>query len=92
MIYVLVFSKVSLADIEKHKLAGDKKTIKKIEKLLNELMVHPTTGTGQPEKLKIDLKGLYSRRITKKHRLIYSINESIVTVHILSAFDHYGDK
>lgn len=55
-------------------------------------MVHPTTGTGQPEKLKFDLKGLYSRRITKKHRLIYSINESIVTVHILSAFDHYGDK
>lgn len=36
MLYVLVFSKVSLAEIEKHKLAGDKKTIKKIERLLNE--------------------------------------------------------
>ncbi len=65
MSYTLEFSKTSLADIAKHKKAGDIPTLKKIEKLLNELMKHPTTGTGQPEKLKYNLQGLYSRRINK---------------------------
>ncbi|MDP4228265.1 MAG: Txe/YoeB family addiction module toxin, partial [Bacteroidota bacterium] len=52
----------------------------------------PTTGTGQPELLKHDLAGLYSRRINKKHRLVYSINHEVVTVHVLTAWSHYGDK
>ncbi len=92
MSYTLEFSKTALADIGKHKKSGDTPTLKKIEKLLNELMDHPTTGTGQPEKLKHNLQGLYSRRINKKHRLVYSINEKVVTVYVLSAWSHYGDK
>ncbi|MFN6946506.1 MAG: Txe/YoeB family addiction module toxin [Cytophagaceae bacterium] len=92
MSYVLEFSKTALQDIEKHKESGDKAVLKKIEKLFNELMEHPLTGTGQPEKLKHDLAGLYSRRINKKHRLIYSINKQIITVYVLSAWPHYGDK
>ena len=39
-------------DIEKFKKSGDKKSLVKIDKLLNELREHPTTGTGKPEKLK----------------------------------------
>jgi len=92
MNYTLDFSKTALEDIKKHKKSGDKPSLKKIEKLLNELMEHPITGTGQPEKLKHDLTGLYARRINKKHRLVYSINEQIVTVYVLSAWSHYGDK
>lgn len=92
MSYTLRFSKSSLEDIERHKKSGDRATVKKIEKLLNELKEHPTTGTGQPEKLKHDLAGMYSRRINKKHRLVYAIDEQVVTVHILSAWAHYGDK
>ncbi len=92
MSYTLEFSKTALEDIEKHRKSGDKPTLRKIEKLLNELMEHPTSGTGQPEMLKYDLAGLYSRRINKKHRLVYSISEQIVTVHILSVWSHYGDK
>lgn len=42
MSYVLEFSKTALADIDKHKRSGDKATLKKMEKLLNELMEHPT--------------------------------------------------
>ncbi len=38
MSYVLEFSKIALTDIDKHKKPGDKATLKKIEKLLNELM------------------------------------------------------
>jgi toxin YoeB len=92
MSYTLRFSKTSLEDIERHKKSGDRATLKKIEELLNELKEHPTTGTGQPEKLKHDLAGMYSRRINKKHRLVYAINEQVVTVQILSAWAHYGDK
>jgi toxin YoeB len=92
MSYTLEFSEIALADIKKHKKSGDKVVLKKIEKLLNELMEHPTTGTGQPEQLKHNLTGLYSRRINQKHRLVYSINEEIVTVLVLSARAHYGDR
>ncbi|PCI98234.1 MAG: Txe/YoeB family addiction module toxin [Flavobacteriales bacterium] len=92
MKYKLEFSNIAIEDIKKHKKSGDKSTLKKIEKLLNELMEHPMTGTGQPEMLKHNLQGLYSRRINKKHRLVYSIKEEIITVYVLSAYSHYGDK
>ncbi|MGB6037585.1 MAG: Txe/YoeB family addiction module toxin [Cryomorphaceae bacterium] len=92
MSYKLDFSKTALKDIEKHKKSGDKAIIGKIRKLLLELMEHPTEGTGQPEMLKGNLKGFYSRRINRKHRLVYSVDGEKVTVHILSAFYHYGDK
>ena len=92
MSYTLEFSKTALEDIEKHKKVGDKSTLKKLQKLLNELMEHPTTGTGQPEILKHNLKGLYSRRINHKHRLVYSINEEVVTVYVLDAYSHYGEE
>ena len=92
MSYTLVFTEIALTDIKKHKKSGDKVVLRKIEKLLTELMEHPMTGTGQPEQLKHNFAGLYSRRINQKHRLVYSINEEIVTVHVLSAWAHYKDK
>jgi len=55
-------------------------------------MEHPLAGTGKPEELKHNYQGFYSRRINKKHRIIYSIKAEIVTVYILSVFGHYGDK
>ena len=61
MSFTLEFTKTALEDIEKHKLAGDKKVLSKLEQLLNELREHPLTGTGRPEALRHDLQGLYSR-------------------------------
>jgi len=92
MSYTLAFSDNALEDIEKHKKSGDRSLLKKLQRLLNELREHPATGTGQPEKLKHGLAGLYSRRINKKHRLVYAIREQVVSVYILSAWSHYGDK
>ena len=92
MSYELVITKTALKDIEKHKKAGDKETLKKLQQLLNELREHPFLGTGQPELLKHELAGLYSRRINKKHRLVYSVEEEQVIVYVLSAWSHYGDK
>ncbi len=60
--------------------------------ILNELKEHPYTGEVQPEELKFELKGLWSRRINKKDRLIYEVKEEIVTVFVISAMGHYFDK
>lgn len=92
MSYSLVFSENALQDIEKHKKVGDQSVLKKIQRLLNELREHPFSGTGKPEKLSYDLAGLYSRRINAKHRLVYSVEEEVVTVYVLAAWSHYGEK
>lgn len=92
MRYSLDFSENALEDLEKHRQSGDEAILKKIERLFLELMEHPKTGTGKPEKLKHDKRGLYSRRINKKHRLVYSIEEQKIEVYVLSAFSHYGQK
>lgn len=92
MKFSLEFSKSALEDIQLHRKSGDRPTLIKIEKLLNELLIHPTIGTGKPEVLKYNEKNFYSRRINKQHRLIYSINKSLSIVYVLSLRSHYGDK
>ena len=58
-------------------------------KILNELKDHPYTGSGNPEPLKFELSGYWSRRINKKDRLIYEVHDDIVTVVVVSALGHY---
>jgi len=65
---------------------------KKVQKLINELALHPRTGTGKPSIKKHNLSGHYSRKITDKHRLVYSIHDNILVVEIVSAKGHYDDK
>lgn len=72
--------------------SGDKASIKKVENIISELYIHPETGIGKPEKLKFELAGYWSRRINKKDRLIYLIEHDVITVTIVSAIGHYGDK
>lgn len=68
------------------------KAFQKVTKLLEELMEHPTTGTGHPEPLKGYPEGRWSRHITKKHRLVYRIFEAEVLVLVLRSYGHYDDK
>ena len=60
--------------------------------LIEELKVHPRTGTGKPEPLSGNRSGQWSRRITQKHRLVYEIHDNEVVVLILTAYGHYEDK
>jgi toxin YoeB len=92
MNYTLELTFEAINDIERHKKSGDLKVLLKIDKLLNELREHPTTGTGKPEKLKYYEKPTWSRRITDKHRLIYRIENDKVIIFILSFWGHYKDK
>jgi toxin YoeB len=72
--------------------SGDKASIKKVDQIIAELYIHPETGTGKPERLKFDLAGYWSRRINKKDRLVYFIENEIITVTVVSAIGHYSDK
>lgn len=49
----------------------DKKMLKKINDLIKDIQRHPFEGIGKPEPLKFDLKGLWSRRIDREHRIVY---------------------
>ena len=71
---------------------GDESVIEKIKKLLIELSEHPKTGTGKPERLKGNLAGCWSRRISGKHRMVYEIDDGTVTVVVLYLRGHYGDS
>lgn len=59
---------------------------------MDELYIHPKTGTGHPEQLKGGHNNQWSRRINQKHRLIYEIRDTEVIVIIISAYGHYSDK
>ena len=67
---------------------------KKLVKLLSELQEHPKTGTGKPKPLGGDRAGQWSRHISDKLRLVYTIDEDEVVsiVEVLSVWGHYGDK
>lgn len=91
MSYELAFTTTAIEDISFLRKT-DKLSYKKLEKLLLELMEHPKTGTGKPQLKRHHLSGFYSRRISHKHRLVYQILEEKVTVLVLTAQGHYGDK
>lgn len=90
--YTIEYKRQFIEDILIFKKAGQKSILIKINSLIDEIQKHPTTGTGKPEALKGDRKGQWSRRITGTHRLVYEIYEEIITVMMISAHGHYGDK
>ena len=92
MKYDIELTELALDGIKTFRKSGDLQALKKLNKLLTELEEHPTTGTGQVEPLKGDKSGLWSRRITGKHRLIYSINDTEIKVLVISTYGHYEDK
>ena len=92
MIYELRFTPRAEEDLLAWKKAGQKTTLKKLIKLFSELQEHPRSGTGKPEQLKGYDDELWSRRIDKKNRLIYSIHDEIIEIHVLQLKGHYNDK
>lgn len=91
ILYILEFTDTALEDISRLK-RSEPQGYKKLQKLLMELQRHPEIGTGHPKPLGGDRYNQWSRRITDKHRLIYSIDEKNILVAILSSYGHYDDK
>lgn len=67
----------------------DKRTLKRINALLKEIVRTPFTGIGKPEALKENLSGYWSRRIDDTHRLVYAVSDDSITV--IACRFHYDD-
>ena len=65
----------------------DRKTALRIMRLIENIQQAPFEGLGKPEPLKHDLKGLWSRRIDREHRLVYEVRED--KIRILACRFHY---
>lgn len=64
--YFVEFDDIARKDLKNHYKSGNKATIKKIEKILLELIKTSFFGEGQPEELKHNFNGYWSRRINQK--------------------------
>jgi toxin YoeB len=89
--YAIEFEEKAIKEIKALK-KSEKQAYSKLIKILEELIYHPTTGLGKPELLKHNYAGFYSRRISQKHRIIYSINDREISVNVISVKGHYSDK
>ena len=65
----------------------DKRTLKKVNSLIENICRNGNEGIGKPEPLKYELQGFWSRRIDDEHRLVYRINED--RIEIVSCRLHY---
>lgn len=59
----------------------DRKSLAKLNRLIEECRRHPHEGTGKPEPLKNDYSGWWSRRIDRENRLVCRVEgDSLIIV------------
>jgi toxin YoeB len=58
----------------------DRKTLKRINKLISDTLRDPFEGLGKPEPLRENLSGLWSRRIDEANRMVYEISDEYLTI------------
>lgn len=59
---------------------SDKKKLKRINELIKDIKRSPFEGLGDPEPLKHNWSGYWSRRIDKEHRLVYKVDDSGLSI------------
>ena len=59
---------------------NNKKTLKRINTLIKDIKRHPFEGLGEPEPLRHNWSGYWSRRIDREHRLVYKVSEQEITI------------
>ena len=65
----------------------DRKKALRIARLIEAIQRDPFQGLGEPEPLKHDLAGCWSRRINQEHRLVYEVTDT--KIRILACRFHY---
>jgi toxin YoeB len=58
----------------------DRKTLKRINALIQDALRHPFEGIGKPEALRENLSGFWSRRIDDTHRLVYTVEDKDLAI------------
>ena len=82
----LVFTPHGWEDYQ-HWVQTDRSTLKRVNRLIEDVLRDPFSGLGKPEQLRHALAGAWSRRITEEHRLVYLVDSDNVV--ILQARYHY---
>ena len=86
MIEILAWTKEAWSDYV-YWQGQDKKTIRRINRLIIDAQRSPYEGIGKPESLKENLSGFWSRRIDEANRLVYVVDNKQLT--IISCRYHY---
>ena len=79
----IIFLPTALDDLKYFKEGGNSIILKRIRQLLEDIQNNPFQGIGKPEALKYNLSGKWSRRINQEHRLVYKVENDIITVYSL---------
>jgi toxin YoeB len=83
----LVFEKAAFEDLKWWVEQNRNKTLRRIMTLVQAIHRDPFQGIGDPEPLKHDLAGCWSRRIDQEHRIVYEVFAD--KIRILSCRHHY---
>lgn len=83
----LVFTDHGWEDYQ-HWVAHDRRTLKRLNRVIEDVLRSPFEGIGKPEPLQHMLAGAWSRRIDDEHRLVLLVNDDDVVV--LQARFHYS--
>lgn len=59
---------------------ADRAMVRRINRLIDDVLRHPFEGIGKPEHLRHIAANAWSRRITQEHRLVYLVSEDTITV------------
>jgi len=86
------FTKTALSDLTKLKKSGIPTVQEKLSRILADFKANPYVGIGNPEQLKHKYSGYWSRELTKKDRIVYSVDEPNNTVTVYQLLGHYLDK
>ena len=75
----LIFDEQVWSDYQ-YWIKTDKKILKRINLLIRNIQRTPFKGIGDPEPLKYNWSGFWSRRITKEHRLVYAVKSNSILI------------
>lgn len=81
------FSDTALKDLKYWKKLNNIQIQERIKLLIKAILENPTQGLGNPEPLKFEYSGFWSRRINKEHRLVYRFDEN--SIEIIQLRFHY---
>ncbi len=83
---VAVFAAGFLQDLD-YWVRTDRKVARRLLRVVRETLREPHAGIGKPEPLRGELSGLWSRRLTQEHRVVYDVTAS--SVRFLQGRFHY---
>ncbi|RYE22071.1 MAG: Txe/YoeB family addiction module toxin [Sphingobacteriaceae bacterium] len=77
------FTAKALDDLKFWQKSGNVIILKRIRQLVQAIEADPFVGIGKPEALKHHLSGYWSRRINQEHRIVYSVEDTVITIYSL---------